>query len=200
MFGKSGGEPVKTRPIRERKDVQKRHGIRQLPYQDLCYCTWTDEQGNSQIVDLISTDESESIAMLSTLDAQGKRTIWIAPRDQQGDPGTWLWTAGQMEAAERNPIRIDDSENDFEDANNAPIEVLPIHKDRRTELLKLGQLLKKTPEEVQEQLRAEGLDDTLPQNYRTTEELRETEPALEPVRLPVQEKRGFKFSGKKKRR
>ncbi|HVU69683.1 MAG TPA: hypothetical protein VHD63_21295 [Ktedonobacteraceae bacterium] len=50
---------------------------------------------------------------------------------------------------------------------DTPIHVAPLHHDRRIELLMLGLQLGKSDAEMREQLRNEGLDSTLPANYRT---------------------------------
>ena len=202
-------DSITMKPLAARRTMQQQYGATTLPRQDLCYCTWTNTQGQSMIVDLIGHDEAQRLALLSYFDeATGKRGIWIALRDQSGKPDTWLWTAKQLADAENNSACIDDAENEFEDdqGNNAPIQVAPIYKDRRTEILHLGQILPRSDDEVQAQLRAEGLDDRLPDGYRRpapTTNIRETEPALNPVRplIPEKSRGGFmKFSGGKKKR
>lgn len=203
-------ENITLKPLSERKQMQVEAGATTLPLQDLCYCTWTSASGEKLIVDIVGHDESESIALLSYLDEQsGKgRAIWVAKRDQAGRPGTWLWTTEQLEAARKNPVRISDSENEFKDdqANRTKVEIAPLAKDRRTEILILGQILRKSDEEVRAQLRAEGLDDSLPVNYRgkTAESAgKTTEPLMTAVeKRPEQRgmlKRSTRFSRKKHR-
>lgn len=163
-------DSIRMRSLDEREEMQKEYGTNILPLQDLCYCTYTFKDGKAIIADVIGTDESEKIALLSILnETTGQHRILIANRDQSGTPGTWLWTNEQLTAAKKNPLRIDNSANDFrgESANEQRIEIAPIHKDRRTELLMLGLQLGKSDAEIQEQLRKEGLDTSLPENYRT---------------------------------
>ncbi len=159
-----------TYSTRARKAMQAKHSTHTLPLQDLSDARYTFLNGETAIVDVIGTDEAETQAILSTEDeTTGKRVIWHAHRDQSGKPGTWLWTEEQLEAARRNPVRISEEENDFanDKANNQPIQIAPIHKDRRVEILMLGLRLNKTDAEVQAQLRKDGQDDSLPANYRT---------------------------------
>lgn len=160
---------ITTHSLTERKAMQRKYGTETLPFQDLCYCTYTSPNGEEKIIcDVLGTDPEETQAVLS-YEENGKRAIWHAYRDQSGAPGTWLWTEEQLEEAKRNPVRISEEDNnfDFRGDSNAPIGVAPIHKDRRTEILLVGQQLGKSDEEVREKLRSEGLDDTLPENYRT---------------------------------
>jgi hypothetical protein len=165
-------DSIKTRSFDKREEMQTEHGTNIQPLQDLCYCTYILPDRATIICDVIGTDEAETIALLSYVDettSPGKRRIWVANRDQAGTPGTWRWTPEQMEAAKKNPVRIDDPANDFrgESTNEQRIQIAPIHKDRRIEILMLGLQLPKTDDEVREQLRAEGLDGSLPKNYRT---------------------------------
>jgi hypothetical protein len=164
---------VNLKPLSERKEMLAQYGMTKLPYQDLCEATFTISEGQTLIVDVISINEDETQAILSYKEEGGKRAIWHAYRDQQGQPGTWLWTAEQLEAARHNPIRIDEKENDFEDdeAATTPIEIAPLHPNRRTEILILGLYLQKTDAEVQERLRTEGFSDVLPTEYREPGEL-----------------------------
>lgn len=157
--------------LRESRALQKEHSTTQLPLQDLCYATYTLPDGKKIIVDVIGTDDAETQAILSHIDEESReRKIWHAYRNQSGEPGTWLWTEEQLEAAKRNPTRIRDEENYFNfrgDTTGEHIQAAPIHKDRRIEILMLGLTLGKSDAEVQERLRAAGVDDTLPANYRT---------------------------------
>lgn len=159
-----------TYSISTRKAMQEKYGATTLPLQELCHTTYTFPNGETRVVDVIGTDECETQAILSALNGTtGKREIWHAYRDQTGTSGTWRWTEEQLEAARKNPVRISDDENDFADdeRDSQPIQIAPIHKDRRIEILMLGLQLGKTNAEVQEQLRKESLDDALPANYRT---------------------------------
>ncbi|HEY0754094.1 MAG TPA: hypothetical protein VGD98_09050 [Ktedonobacteraceae bacterium] len=163
---------IETHPLSARKDIQKERGIHNLPLQDLCYATYTFPDGTSLIVELIGTDERENLALLSYKGEESPtRVIWLALRDQTGTPDSWLWTNKQVAEARLNPVRITDEENDFldDDSDDLPIQLAPLHRDRRIELLMLGLELPLSDDEVREQLRAEGLDDTLPANYRTRE-------------------------------
>lgn len=201
-------EDVVTKTITERLQMQVEAGATTLPYQDLCYATYTSASGEKTIVDIIGHDEDEKIALLSYLDEKKGRAIWVALRDQAGKPGTWLWTQEQLAAARKNPVRIADSENEFKDdqVNRTKVEIAPLAKDRRTEILILGQILRKSDEEVRAQLRVEGLDDRLPANYRgkTAESAgKMTEPLMKAVeKRPEQRgmsKRSTRFSRKKHR-
>ncbi len=187
-------------PLAERKTLQHEYGTTQLPLQDLCYCTYTTTTGEQIIADVIGTDESEQIALLSYFEVKSQeRGIWIAERDQNGRPGTWRWTQEQLDQARTNPVRIDERENEFEDEyNGRPIEVAPIHPDRRTEILMLGGLLKKTPDEVRERLRAEGFDTTLPPEYERR--LRANAGAQEKGTEPLLRASKPKFSGNSRRK
>lgn len=197
---------IETRPLAEREKLQAEAGVTTLPYQDLCYATYTTQAGAKLLVDVIGTDETEKLALLSYLDKQHGRGIWVAERDQAGAPGTWLWTPEQLEAARRNPVRIRAEENDFADDGQAasPFEIAPLHPDRRTEILMLGLDLGKSDAEVQERLRTEGFDTTLPAGYRETWEPGAGEARkTEPLQRPRPAKNAIKFSGKrvgKKRR
>lgn len=159
------------RPFTERKAMQEKYGTHILPIQDLSYATYTRQNGERIICDVLGTDESEHTALLCYLnEAKKEREIWIAERDQSGSPGTWLWTEEQLKAAKRNPVRISDEENSFNfrgDTASERVQVAPIHRDRRIEILMLGLTLGKSDTEVRQRLRAESLDDTLPENYRT---------------------------------
>ncbi len=164
---------INLKPFSELKEMLAEYGTTTLPYQDLCEATFTLSEGHTLIVDVIGINKDETQAILSYKEEGGKRAIWHAYRDQQGKPETWLWTDEQLEAARRNPIRIDEEENAFQDdeAANTPIEIAPLHPDRRTEILLLGLYLQKTDEEIQERLRQEGFSEVLPPNYRVPGEL-----------------------------
>jgi len=162
-------EKITTRSIREREEMQAKYGTNVLPSQDLCYATYNTLQGGRKlVVDVLGTDEQEETALLSCVDRTGERRIWIAKRNQVGVPGTWMWTPEQLAAAKKNPTRIAPEENDFRgEVESRQIQVAPIHRDRRVEILMLGLQLNKSDAEVQEQLEKEGIDPTLPDNYRT---------------------------------
>ena len=194
-----------TRPLSERKAMQQQYGAQTLPLQDLCYATYTTIQaGETILVDVIATDDAEAQAILSCRDEErGERVIWHASRDQDGAPGTWLWTPEQQEAARKNPVRIDDAENEFADDEEADrlIQVAPLHPDRRTEILLLGLYGGMADAEVQEKLQAEGLRTDLPAGYRTTWSARESQPGqpthpAKTLQRPTRDLVGLTFSGK----
>lgn len=220
-------DEIVTRPLGERKILQAQYGATRLPQQDLCYATYTTPCGETFLVDIIATNEDETSAVLSCWDERTRqRLIWHAYRNQQGRPGTWLWTEQQLANARQNPLRIRDSENDFRDdeIGNIPIQITPGTVDRRTEILLLGLHLNKSDGEVRARLRREGYDDRLPANYRTVwnmglsrpgptprtgaldlgEPRRITEPLLNLTPLPKKHSlipaRPLKFSGRKKPR
>lgn len=140
-------------PLSERRRLQERYSADVLPFQDLCYATYTTHAGQKLIVDVLGTDLDETQAILSYEEAGKERVIWHAYRDQEGRQGTWLWTAAQLEDARCNPVRIGAEENDFA----ADYYETPANR-RKSEIIQLGLTLGKSKQEIQAQLRAEGLD------------------------------------------
>lgn len=141
------------KPSGEQKRLQAHYGIDVLPLQDLCYATYTTSMGETLIVDILGTDLDETQAILSYAEPDKERMIWHAYRDQGGKPGTWLWTARQMEEARNNPVRIREEENYFaKDQYDTPGEK------RQREIVEIGLLLGKSKEAIQSQLWSEGLE------------------------------------------
>lgn len=171
----------RIRPASERRALQNEAGVNELPPKELCKATWTSEKGERIIVNLLGTDKSQQIALLTKQNGKNG-AVWIAKRDQSGKPGTWLWTEKQLEAGKRRDKRI------RQRVENRPIQVAPIHQDRRTEILAIGKYLGISDDEIYERLKAEGFDTTLPQHYRTTwnpyEKGTTTEPLLPIVKRP----------------
>lgn len=153
-------------PASERQKLQAEAEIESVTAKALRTCTWTDEEGNTSIVHVIGINKDQQLALLTKKQGD-KGAIWIAKRDQSGKPGTWLWTTEQLEAAQRNATsrRI---KSKLQSLIDQPIEVAPIHEDRRAEILAIGKYIGKSDEEVIAQLAAEGFDTTFPENYRTT--------------------------------
>lgn len=158
----------KLRPQTERQALQAEAGINEAPARKLSKATYTTLDGEKVIVTILSTTKGQELALLAhKQDTTNKGAIWIAKRDQAGSPGTWLWTDKQMEMAEKSPTRARVRQRIMGDQADRPIEVAPIHKDRRAEILMIAAGIGIPDEEVIARLRAEGLDETLPENYRT---------------------------------